>query len=153
MVILVGVVVAASMAFRAINVLTRRGFRQGRERLTFRYLAMLIWSAAIAAYIWGSLHLLLDETAADAACKTAVGPEHAGHVSSYDISYFPLHFGCRVTGVGTFEGAVPGYLNPTVVALLLVAIALSIMTGFASNRPATTPAGRGRGSTHGAAGR
>ena len=92
-VVLVGLVVALSMIFRAINVLVRRGFRPGRERITFRYLAMSVWSVTIATYVWGILHLLQDESAADAACKAAVGPQNAGHVASYDISYFPLHFG------------------------------------------------------------
>lgn len=153
MVVLVGLVVAASMAFRAINVLARRGFRAGRERITFRYLAMFVWSVTIATYVWGVLHLLQDESAADAACKAAVGPQNAGHVASYDISYLPLHFGCRVTGVGTFEAAVPGYLNPTLIALLLVSLALSVMTAFATDRPVMAQAGRVRGSNRGATGR
>ena len=152
-IVLGGLVIAVSMAFRAINVLARRGFRPGRERLTFRYLAMLVWSVAIAAYVWGAVHLIQDETSANANCQKAVGTEYAGHIASYEISWFPLHFGCRINGVGTFEATVPGYLNPTVVALLLVAIALSIMTTFARDRPVTAPAGRGRGSAGGGAGR
>jgi hypothetical protein len=78
--------------------------------------------------------MLQDETSADLRCKAAVGPGNATHVASYDISYFPLHFGCRVHGVGTFEAAVPGYLNPTLIALVAVAVALSIITIFTTDK-------------------
>jgi hypothetical protein len=131
--ILAGAVVALALAFQAISGLVRRGFRKGRERLTYGYLSRLAWAAAIATYSWGAHNLLQDETSADQACRAAVGQDHAGHVDRYVTSFFPLHFGCHVNGAGTFEATVPGYLNPTIVALLLVAIALTILTSFASS--------------------
>jgi hypothetical protein len=151
--ILVGPVVAISLAFRAVDVLTRRGFRPGRQRLTLRYLAMITWSAAIAAYSWGAFHLLQDETSAMRRCRTAVGPEHAGHVASYDTTFFPLRFGCEVNGVGTFEAAVPGYANPVIIGLVVVAITLSVLATFAADKPVIARTGRGRGSAGGATAR
>lgn len=61
------------------------------------------------------------------ACQAAVGPSLAGQVSGYDASFVPLGFACLVPGGERYEVFVPGYVNPTVLALLVLTIVLVVM--------------------------
>lgn len=135
---LTGVLGAPTLAIYGIEGLVRRSVRASGERAVLRHLSALVWSATAAAYVWGLLYIVQDESSGALACQSAVGPQYAEHVSGYEVSFFPLHFGCQVDGVGTFEGAVPGYINPLVIVLLLAAITLTFLTLFAE-KPTRMP--------------
>jgi len=103
-------------------------------------LATVSGAAALGVYTWGIVHLLMDETQADANCKAAVGRALASDVAGYDVSFLPLRFGCRVDGVGTFEAVVPTHVNPTVLGLvLLTALLAGLARVRSSDRPTPAP--------------
>ncbi|GAB3257524.1 hypothetical protein [Kineosporia babensis] len=103
-----------------------RGRRQ-RPRV-LRGLAMVTAAATIAAYTWGALHLLRDESDTNNRCQAVVGPKYAGDIEAYEHSLVPLRFACRVDGVGTWEIFVPGYANLLVLALALATVLLAALS-------------------------
>jgi formate hydrogenlyase subunit 3/multisubunit Na+/H+ antiporter MnhD subunit len=117
-----------------------RGRRQ-REGV-LRGLASVAAAATLAIYSFGVLTMFPDETLAAETCQDAVGPAHAANVTSYETSFVPLRFGCHVEGVGTWNIFVPGWVNPTVLALLLLTVVLLALTRLAARTaPVTTTTG------------
>jgi hypothetical protein len=98
--------------------------RRRRDRV-LRGLVALAAAATIAVYAWGALHMIQDQTSANDTCQQAVGPAHAGDISAYETSLIPLHFACRVDGAGSYEPFVPGFVNPTALALALLTCLLA----------------------------
>ncbi|QDQ12797.1 hypothetical protein [Streptomyces spectabilis] len=95
--------------------------------------AALCAAGATAVYAWGAVQLLrFDITVHAEACRQAVGAGRAARVDGYEATYFPLRFGCHVTGDGTYTAGVPGWLNPTALSLGLGAVALAIAAAAAS---------------------
>jgi hypothetical protein len=98
----------------------------------WRCVAALVAAVALGVYIWGALHLVMDESAADQACKTAVGPAHAATVDAYRTSLVPLRFGCHVAGAGTVEGAIPRHVNSVLAIAAILAGAMTLIALFVS---------------------
>ena len=73
----------------------------------WRCVAALVAAVALGVYIWGALHLVMDESAADQACKTAVGPAHAGKVDAYRTSLVPRVPAVTSQARGTVEARFP----------------------------------------------
>jgi hypothetical protein len=117
-------------------VLIIRG-RRRRERV-LRGAASVAAAATLAVYAFGVLTMFPDETGAAETCQEAVGPAHAANVSSYETSFIPLRFGCHVEGAGTWNIWVPGWVNPTVGALLLVTVVLVALSRKAAHRASVT---------------
>ncbi|MFD7914738.1 hypothetical protein ACFV30_29135 [Streptomyces sp. NPDC059752] len=129
LIILIGGISAASLAGYGFSSAMRQG--AGRKGVA-RGFAALAASAMAAMYVWGAFHLIMDETMTDRACKEAVGPERAGRIDGYAPSYMPLGLDCHVRGSGTYVAAVPGYVNPSVLALGLIA---AVLGGIAAAAP------------------
>ncbi|MFF4347443.1 hypothetical protein [Streptomyces sp. NPDC001530] len=90
--------------------------------------AVLAWAGMVGMYTWGVLHLVFyDDTDQSQACNKAVG---TGHLTGYDPSYIPLHFGCRTSDGRTVEAVIPSYINPAVAVWGVCALALTL-TGLA----------------------
>jgi hypothetical protein len=84
----------------------------------------------------------MDETAAADECRAAVGPAQAGDIDRYEWSFVPLRFGCHVADGGTYDIAVPAYVNPialTFGALSVVLAASDPPRGRAARNRATPP--------------
>jgi hypothetical protein len=140
-----GSLATLGLAAYAVTLVARHGIRRSGTPVTLRYLAAFAAAGAVAVYTWGALHLLIDETAADQACKDAVGAAQAADVDRYETSLVPLRFGCHVSGGGTYEAAVPGYVNPTVLGLALLAIILAIFAALdSSGRSASDTSSTGK---------
>ncbi|MGW9212276.1 hypothetical protein ACWGR4_35590 [Embleya sp. NPDC055664] len=132
LIILVGLVATPTLFVYAFKTMARHGIRKSGSAVTLRYLAAFAAGAALAVYAWGALGLLMDETAAAQACKDAVGPARAGSVDRYEFALVPLRFGCHVAGDGTYEAVIAGYVNPTVLGLVLLAVVLAVFAAFES---------------------
>jgi hypothetical protein len=113
--------------------------RRRRERV-LRGLASVAAAATIAVYTWGVLSMFQDESSATIGCQRVAGAAHVDDVSGYETSFIPLHFGCRVDGVGTIEGFVPGFVNPTALTLALVTALLLAQARQARNEAPVPPA-------------
>lgn len=70
-------------------------------------------------------------------CMQAVkaGAAAAGHISAFRTTYLPLSFSCQVPSKGTYEAAVPEYVNPTVFALLAFGFLFAILGGPRRGNP------------------
>ncbi|WP_445519097.1 hypothetical protein [Streptomyces sp. NEAU-174] len=122
--------------------------RRGRRKTRAEWLggiALLSVCVTIALYIWGALHLMFMEsdTMRDA-CAKAHSPEKAAQVDGYSASYLPLRFTCRIDKGGSYDAAVPGYINPA----MGIAFVLAIATGAVSvatrdQKRSTSPPSRG----------
>ncbi|MEU4208539.1 hypothetical protein AB0F13_00820 [Streptomyces sp. NPDC026206] len=145
LIILVGFITAFSLAVYGLATMPLLSIRRATMEVVLRSLAALAASAAIGMYAWGALHLSMDETAADMACKDAVGSARASDIDRYEASYIPLRFGCHVKSDGihwvTRDGstwtAVPGYVNPSVLVLVLTSITSAAVVALAPNRRLT----------------
>jgi hypothetical protein len=135
--VLFAVVVLSAAGLVALLAYARLTLRRARgpkpaPGAVWRCVASLVAAVALGVYIWGALHLVMDESAADQACKTAVGPAQAGQVDGYRTSLVPLRFGCHVAGKGTVEGAIPGHVNSVVAITAILAGATALVALFVS---------------------
>lgn len=136
-IIVLGLLGAATLAVYGCTTLARRGVRASSPTVRYRSLAALAAGAAVAVYVWGAVHLLvLDGSARDDACKRAVGAARAMHIDAYRPTYIPLRLGCHVAGGRTYSVGVPGYANPTVLALAALAVVLAVAAALESERKA-----------------
>lgn len=141
--ILAGGIVAIGLACFGLAALARpRPGRTGTGRSS-RGLAALAGAAAVAMYVWGALHIVgalieAESGGADSspapACVRAGGVGNAAHVDGYRIDYLPVRFVCHLEkGGGSFTAdSAPRYVAPAVLGLGLTAVALPILTAFAS---------------------
>lgn len=137
-VLLLALAAAVVLAVFGCTTLARDGVRGAGPLRALRACAGLAGAGAACLYAWGVLHLLtLDETRRDLACKEAVGPAHVLEIDSYRPTYIPLGLGCHVESGTTYSTGVPGYLNPTVGALALTAVALGGFSLLETERRAT----------------
>lgn len=138
LIILVGLIVAASLAVYGFSTMARHGVRRSGPATVFRSLATLAAAAAVAVYVWGAVHLvLMDDTAITQACREAVGKARAAGIDRYEASYIPLRLGCQVGGDEVYAVGVPGYVNPAALGFALTAAVLAASAPFA-------PESRGR---------
>lgn len=106
--------------------------RTGRRKTRAEWLggiALLSVCATVALYIWGALHVMFMESyTMREECAKAGGAAKAAQVDRYSASYFPLRFTCRIDEGGSYDAAVPGYVNPA----MGIAFVLAIATGAVS---------------------
>ncbi|GAA4231256.1 hypothetical protein GCM10022254_27940 [Actinomadura meridiana] len=138
-VLLVILLVGAVVTLWLVSYVIRRlywyslGYRRS-PGVGVRCLTAVVAAAAIGMYVWGALHLVIDKTTADQECKAAVGAARAGDVDRYEPSFVPLGFGCHVAGGGSYEAAVPGYVNPAVAVLGFTAVTLAVCAAVGASQ-------------------
>ncbi|GAA2419432.1 hypothetical protein [Streptomyces glaucus] len=78
-------------------------------------------AAVLALYLWGCLHVafLGRQGVGNACAREADG----ARVAAFHGDFVPLRIVCRTDAGDSFTVVVPGYLNPSLAALLLLALA------------------------------
>lgn len=148
-ILLFGVIVVPLLTGYALVTWVRCASRPPRVPGLLRGAAALATGAAIGVYWWGALHMFRDETATEEACNAAVGPDLAGDVDRYETAFIPLRFGCHVDGSGTYDAMVPGYVNPSVLVLAVLAVVLVVLARRAGiDHARTDPTGPDNGLDH-----
>lgn len=114
--------------------LGRSGVRaEGPARL--RGVAALLGAAAAFLYTWGVLHvagsvLEAEDGGASSSplppCRVPGEWERALKVVDYSVDVVPLRFVCETTDGDGFAAGVPGYVNPGVAGLVLVAVGCAV---------------------------
>ncbi|MCM3809991.1 hypothetical protein ND808_29745 [Streptomyces sp. DR7-3] len=106
--------------------------RTGRRKTQDEWLggtALLSVCATVALYIWGALHVMfMENDNMREECAKAGGAVKAAQVDRYEAHYFPLRFTCHIDEGGSYDAAVPGYVNPA----MTIAFVLAIATGAVS---------------------
>jgi hypothetical protein len=115
--------------------------------MPFRQLATAAGLAALALDLWGLLPLMgaimsAEDGGTDSSPLVPCRPanwwydEKALSVTGYSVDFVPLRFVCETKGGGSFVAdAVPGYVNPGVVVLALVAVGCRGAALFQGERP------------------
>ncbi|MFH8989323.1 hypothetical protein [Streptomyces sp. NPDC017940] len=116
-----------------------------------RDVAISFCTGALTLYLWGCAQILLtslDDQYKFEECEKAGGFERAKQVDAYVGGYIPLRFTCHMPkGAPGFDAVVPGYLNPSMAALLLAALAVggaSVILRTRQRRRSTSPQGEGK---------
>ncbi|MGW5448757.1 hypothetical protein [Streptomyces asiaticus] len=124
--------------------------RTGRRKTRAEWLggiALLSVCVTIALYIWGALHVMFMESDnMRDECAKAGGTAKAAQVDRYSASYLPLRFTCHIDEGGSYDAAVPGYVNPAMGITFVLAIAtgaVSVVTRD-QNRSTSPTVTRGR---------
>ncbi|MFI0937504.1 hypothetical protein [Streptomyces sp. NPDC021020] len=131
--LLAGAVATPWLLARGIRLALRA--RSIRSATAIRSAATLAGCATVGMYTWGVLHLLFfDDADRATACNAAVGK---GHLTGYEPSFIPLHFGCRSNDGRTMEAVIPSYLNSSVITLAACAVALTTVAVIARRRTDT----------------
>jgi hypothetical protein len=101
--------------------------------------AVLAGSGAVAAYVWGLLHLAgavleaEDGGTNSAPIPPCRGNDQAVHVIDYAVGYLPLSFDCEMKDGGSYTAEViPAYVNPAAVGLALAAVGCAVSAGWVS---------------------
>ncbi|NEB76269.1 hypothetical protein G3I40_13700 [Streptomyces sp. SID14478] len=139
--VLVGALAAFGLAGFGFSTLSAERRTEGPAALA-RGAAALSAAAAAALYVWGAVHLFLDETGTAQACRSAGGAGQFGAVDRYGVSYLPPSLQCHLTGGGSYEAAVPGYVTPALTGLAVVAVTLTALAVLESARSARRPANK-----------
>ncbi|MET7705241.1 hypothetical protein [Micromonospora sp. NPDC005413] len=67
-------------------------------------------------------------------CREA-GPQRAGQVDGYEVSYLPLRFECHLSSGGAYvTSSVPGYVNPTTAVLGLITATCGVLAATTAQR-------------------
>ncbi|WP_406727887.1 hypothetical protein WJ438_29315 [Streptomyces sp. GD-15H] len=130
-VLLVGLLVVVSLIAYLCSSVARREQLPGTGRLWFRAGIVLSVCAAVCVYLWGVLHMPSDEGVyLRKACVKAGGEAKAARVDSYETSFVPLRFVCRIDEGGSYS-PIPPWINPAVGALASLALITGAAAGVA----------------------
>ncbi|MFJ2199474.1 hypothetical protein [Streptomyces violaceusniger] len=124
--------------------------RTGRRKTRADWLggiALLSVCATIALYIWGALHVMfMENDNMREECTRAGGAAKAAQVDRYEAHYLPLRFTCHLDEGGSYDAALPGYVNPAMAIAFVLAIATGAVSVVARDQDRSTSptATRGR---------
>ncbi|WP_413799503.1 hypothetical protein [Streptomyces iranensis] len=126
---LIGVIVSFTLIGMLGSGIARRTGRRMTRAEWLGGTALPSVCATIALYAWGALHVMFMESDnMREECAEAGGAAKAAQVDRYSASYLPLRFTCRIDEGGSYDAAVPGYVNPA----MGIAFVLAIATGAVS---------------------
>ncbi|MEU1815933.1 hypothetical protein ABZ543_12170 [Streptomyces roseifaciens] len=149
-IMLCGTATLGGLAIYLLSSFTRRRRSSYPPATTCGDVAASFCIGALSLYLWGCAQILLTSLEGEykfEACEKAGGFERAKQVDAYIGDYIPLRFTCHMPGGEPgFEAVVPGYLNPSMAALLLAALAVGIASAalhMRQRRGSTPPQGVG----------
>ncbi|MEU5431519.1 hypothetical protein AB0H73_38775 [Streptomyces olivoreticuli] len=117
-----------------------------REYTTFRLcrdLSLLTAAAALAVYLWGCLHsLFLADQELAHRCEQQK-PAGTPALVGLRGDFIPLRVVCETSNGHDYSIAIPGYINPTVALLLLLALTCALTSAILHYKQRTTTRKKG----------
>ncbi|MFE7748604.1 hypothetical protein [Streptomyces sp. NPDC057428] len=94
----------------------------------WRDLSLAAAAATLALYLWGCLHLLFLEDQEEAMECEPNRPEGTPRLVGLRGDFVPLRLVCETLDGRDFAVVVPGYVDPALVALLLLALGCGLVS-------------------------
>ncbi|MFD4597379.1 hypothetical protein ACFWPQ_05005 [Streptomyces sp. NPDC058464] len=115
--------------------LTRQNLGSRTPPTVWREMSLTAVTGSLALYLWGCLHLVFLE-------RQEIGNECAKkaegvRVAAFHGDFVPLRLVCRTDADRSYTVVVPGYLNPSLAVLLLLALACAITAAVLHRRQRT----------------
>ncbi|MEU9347239.1 hypothetical protein AB0D74_39165 [Streptomyces sp. NPDC048278] len=123
-VLFTGLAALTGLAGYLVSRLTRQHLATRTPPTVWRDLSLTAVAGSLALYLWGCLHLVLLE-------RQEIGNECAKRaegvrVAAFHGDFVPLRLVCRTDADRSYTVVVPGYLNPSLAVLLLLALACAV---------------------------
>ncbi|MEU2513939.1 hypothetical protein [Streptomyces syringium] len=123
--------------------LTPQARRESRPSRAWRDLSLLSAAAALAVYVWGCLHLLFLEDQELAERCERQRPAGTPTLVGRRGDFIPLRLVCEASNGHDYSIVIPGYINPTVTVLLLLAFTCALIAAVLRYKWRTTTRGNG----------
>ncbi|WP_367134967.1 MULTISPECIES: hypothetical protein [Streptomyces] len=106
--------------------LTRQALRGYAPFRLWRDLSLLTAAATLAIYLWGCLHFLflVDQELAERCERQR--PAGTATLVGLRGDFIPLRVVCKTSNGHDYSIVIPGYINPTVALLLLLALTCAL---------------------------
>ncbi|MBB5117983.1 hypothetical protein [Streptomyces eurocidicus] len=109
----------------------------------WRDLSLLTSAAALAVYLWGCLHLLFLEDQELAERCERQRPAGTPTLVGRRGDFIPLRLVCEASNGHDYSIVIPGYINPTVALLLLLALSCALTSVVLHHKQRTTTRKKG----------
>ncbi|MBF6044218.1 hypothetical protein GO001_03150 [Streptomyces sp. NRRL B-1677] len=137
-ILMIGAATLLSLIGYLCSRLTRPVLREYIPFRLWRDLSLLAAAAAIAVYLWGCLHLLFLEDQELAEKCELQRPAGTPTLVGRRGDFIPLRVVCEASNGHDYSIVVPGYVNPTVAVLLLLALTCALTSAALHHRQRTT---------------
>ncbi|MFE2444917.1 hypothetical protein ACFXDF_23200 [Streptomyces sp. NPDC059426] len=127
--------------------LCSRFTQQARLRRTpftvWRDVSLATAAAALALYLWGCLHVFfLDDQDQSEECELQ-RPEGVPRLVGLRGDFIPLRLVCEASSGRDYSVIIPGYINPSIAVLLLLALACALVSALLHHKQRTTTRKKG----------
>ncbi|AWT44590.1 MULTISPECIES: hypothetical protein [Streptomyces] len=110
--------------------LTRQARRRYTSARTWRDVSLTAVAVGLALYLWGLLHILfLDDQEQAQECERH-RPEETPALVGRRGDFIPLRLVCEASDGHDYSVVVPGYINPSLTVLLLLALVAAMTSGL-----------------------
>ncbi|WP_327324997.1 hypothetical protein OG735_22650 [Streptomyces sp. NBC_01210] len=117
----------AALAVYLGSAVTQRRRRAYTPATRWRDISILFTTASLALYVWGCLHIFfLYGTEGGEDCFTLSDLENGVKLNEAAGDFIPLRLICHMSDGRSHSIVIPDYINPSIAALLLIAVAAGI---------------------------
>ncbi|KES06373.1 hypothetical protein BU52_15005 [Streptomyces toyocaensis] len=136
-VLLTGTAVLVGLTAYLCSRLTRQARRRSTAATVWRDVSLAAVAAGLALYLWGLLHLLfLGDQEQAHVCERERPPGTPALVGRRG-DFLPLRLVCEASDGRDYSVVVPGYINPTLTVLLLLALVAAAASGLLHHKQHT----------------
>ena len=107
---------------------TRRARRRYTPFAVWRDVSLAMAAVALALYLWGCLHVLFLEDQEQAEECERQRPEGISALVGRRGDFIPLRLVCEASDGRDYSVVIPGFINPSVAVLLLLALACALIS-------------------------
>ncbi|GAA3268557.1 hypothetical protein KBZ00_27225 [Streptomyces sp. RK31] len=115
--------------------------KEARRRITpiraLRDASLTAVTVALALYLWGLLHVLFLDGQEQAHECERHRPEGIPELVGRRGDFVPLRLVCEASGGRDYSVVIPGYINPSVTVLLVLALVAAVASGFMHHKQRT----------------
>ncbi|GAA2538491.1 MULTISPECIES: hypothetical protein [Streptomyces] len=123
--------------------LTRQARRRNTPFRTWRDVSLAAVAAGIALYLWGLLHILFLEDQEQAEECERQRPEGTPALVGRRGDFIPLRLVCETSDGRDYSVVIPGYINPSLTVLLLLALLSAVASGLLHHKQRTSTRKKG----------
>ncbi|WHM37438.1 hypothetical protein [Streptomyces sp. BPTC-684] len=142
-ILLVGAAILISLIGYLASRLARETRRQYTPITAWRDASLLAAAAALAVYLWGCLHVVFLEDQEQAEACELHRPAGTPTLVGRRGDFIPLRLVCEASNGHDYSVVIPGYINPSVATLLLLALAGALTAAVLHYKQRTTTRKKG----------